>query len=145
MRAVIGIVLAIGLAFGVWFAWVRLQKEPDPFEGKWTVLISEKDGELQTKDELNGRYLLFAGHNIAVYEKDQDQPIASFMYGADKTLNEGPIQFLPSHVDTLNDGIFKFVDNRLWLLIQLDKNKEKPRDFETKKDSGRWKIVLQRS
>lgn len=142
MRAAIGIVLAIGLAFGVWFAYVRLQKEHDPFEGAWRVVYSEQDGEVVPPDDFHEMKIVFSGHEIEVFEPGQEN--TKFMYAAKKDEVEGPIDFVRLKVERVEPGYFQFMGNRLMLIVQKEANEKRPSDFRTWKNSGRWKVELER-
>ncbi|MFO0866961.1 MAG: TIGR03067 domain-containing protein [Gemmataceae bacterium] len=142
MRAAIGILLAIGLAFGIWFAYVRLQKEDDPFEGTWKVVYSEEDGDIVPPDDFQEMKIVFAGYDIEVFEPGREN--TKFKYNAVKDQVEGPIDFVRLKVDRVEPGFFRFSGDRLMLIIQRDSNEKRPTDFRTWKDSGRWKVELVR-
>lgn len=142
MRAAIGIVLAIGLAFGVWFAYVWLQKEHDPFEGSWRVVYSEQDGEIVPPDDFQEMKIVFSGHDIEVFEPGQEN--TKFKYNAKKDEVEGDIQLLRLTTDRIEPGYFRFIGNRLLLIVQKEANEKRPSDFRTWKNSGRWKVELER-
>lgn len=142
MRTAIAVVSVLALAFGLWFAYLHFQKEFDPFEGEWTVIYSEQDGDIVPQDDLNGMKLKFSGDDIYVHENGETKK--RFVYAADKSLIDGPVDFLALESEKKHEGRFRFMGNKLLLVIQKDNNQPRPKDFETSKGSGRWKVSLER-
>jgi uncharacterized protein (TIGR03067 family) len=121
-----------------------VKKEMAKFEGTW-VLVYFKFGEADVKEEgLKDLGVIFKGDKMSYLAKGKE--------GEKRTLKVDPSK-KPAEIDLIREqeplkgkafkGIYKFEDDKLTMCL-ADIGKDRPTEFESKKDTGNTLTVYKR-
>lgn len=121
------------------------KKELEPFQGTWTIVSIERDGEKVPEDEVKEIRLVVKGDERLVLAGDEVRSKATFTVDASKKpptmdvkVTEGPL------AGKTVKGIYELKDGDLKICLALEGDK-RPDDFTAKEGSGRLLQVYKKA
>ena len=122
-----------------------IRKDKERLQGTWQIIAAESKGEKVPAKDLGELFLIFDGDSIQVQEDKKKQDRYTFRLNPERKPKQIDFSYTKGPKKGRTDrAIYLFQGDRLTFCIQEDETKDRPKEFNTERETALFLVVLER-